>query len=279
MKKIIVTLASLAICTAMLSAQDIKSVTDAFNVAAGAFGDGNKVEALSGFQKVLTEAATLGDEGAEIVGKCKNFIPNLMCSIAKDTFKAGDLEGAIVKAKEALAAAKEFGIDELVTSCQKTLGQFLLQKGNNALNAKDFATAIASYKDLLDADSTNGTAALRLGMALSGSGDTAGAEEAFKQAAANGQEATANKQLGKLILKDAQKAYSSGNFQQAIDSALESVNYAPTAAAYKIAGNAAAQIKNFKDAITYMSKYLELDPAAKDAAQTKANIEAFKKAL
>lgn len=279
MKKIIVTLVSLAVCTAMMSAQDLKSVTDAFNAAAGAFGNGNKVEALSGFQKVLTEATALGDEGAEIVGKCQNFIPNLICSIAKDTFKAGDLEGAIVKAKEALAAAKEFGIDDLVASCQKTLGQFLLQKGNNALNAKDFATAIATYKDLLDADATNGIAALRLGMALSGSGDAAGAEEAFKQAAANGQEAAANKQLGKLILKNAQKAYTSGNFQQAIDSALKSVNYAPTAAAYKIAGNAAAQLKNFKDAITYMSKYLELDPAAKDADQTKANIEAFKKAL
>ena len=279
MKKIILTLAFLALGAALVSAQDLKAVSEVFNSGAEALNNGAKTEALASFQDALTQATALGDEGKEVVDNCKNIIPNLMISIAKDLFKEDKIDEAIGKANEALAFAKEYEIAEEVEDATKTISQFLFQKGNNALNAKDFAGAAEAYKAVLDGEPENGAAALRLGMALAGAGDTAAAEEAYKTAAANGQEAAANKQLGNLALKVASAALKAKDYQGALDNAVKSAEFNPSANAFKIAGNAAAQLKKYKEAVDFFGKYLNLNPNAADAAQTKATIEALKKAI
>lgn len=277
MKKIILTLASLALSAAVMSAQDLKTVSEIFNSGAESLNNGAKTEALASFQNALSQATALGEEGKEVVKNCKNIIPNLLVSIAKDLFKEDKIDDAIVKANEALAFAKEFNIAEEIEDATKVIGQFLFQKGNNALNAKDFAGAAEAYKAVLDADPENGAAALRLGMALAGTGDIAAAEEAYKVAAANGQEAAANKQLGNLALKAASADLKAKNYQGALDNALKSAEINPSANAYKIAGNAAAQLKKYKEAVEYFSKYLNINPNAADAAQIKTTVEALKK--
>ena len=277
MKKIILTLASLALGAAVMSAQDLKTVSEIFNSGAESLNNGAKTEALASFQNALSQAAALGEEGKEVVENCKNIIPNLLVSIAKDLFKEDKIDDAIAKANEALAFAKEFNIAEEIEDATKVIGQFLFQKGNNALNAKDFAGAAEAYKAVLDADPENGAAALRLGMALAGTGDIASAEEAYKVAAANGQEAAANKQLGNLALKAASADLKAKNYQGALDNALKSAEINPSANAYKIAGNAAAQLKKYKEAVEYFSKYLNINPNAADAAQIKTTVEALKK--
>lgn len=279
MKKIILTLASLALCAAMVSAQDLKAVSELFNSGATALNNGAKTEALASFQNALSQATALGDEGKEVVDNCKNVIPNLMISIAKDFFKEDKLDDAIAKAKEALAFAKEFNIAEEIEDASKVIGQFMFQKGNDALNAKDFGAAVEAYKDVLDAEPANGAAALRLGMALAGAGDTAAAEEAYRTAAANGQEAAANKQLGNLALKAAAAALKAKDFQGALDNALKSAEFNPSANAFKIAGNAATQLKKYKDAVDYFGKYLNINPNAADAAQIKTTVETLKKMI
>ncbi len=279
MKKIILTLASLALCAAMVSAQDLKAVSELFNSGATALNNGAKTEALASFQNALSQATALGDEGKEVVDNCKNVIPNLMISIAKDLFKEDKLDDAIAKAKEALAFAKEFNIAEEIEDASKVIGQFMFQKGNDALNAKDFGAAVEAYKDVLDAEPANGAAALRLGMALAGAGDTAAAEEAYRTAAANGQEAAANKQLGNLALKAAAAALKAKDFQGALDNALKSAEFNPSANAFKIAGNAATQLKKYKDAVDYFGEYLNINPNAADAAQIKTTVETLKKMI
>lgn len=279
MKKIILTLASLALGAAVMSAQDLKAVSEIFNSGAESLNNGAKTEALASFQNALSQAAALGDEGKEVVDNCKNIIPNLMISIAKDLFKEDKIDEAIEKAKEALAFAKEYEIAEEVEDASKVIGQFMFQKGNDALNAKDFAGAAEAYKAVLDADPANGTAALRLGMALAGAGDVTAAEEAFNIAAANGQEAAAKKQLGNIALKAAAAALKAKDYQGALDNAVKSAEINPSANAFKIAGNAAAQLKKYKEAVEYFGKYLNISPNASDAAQIKATVEALKKAI
>ena len=279
MKKIILSLASLALGAAVMSAQDLKAVSEIFNSGAESLNNGAKTEALASFQNALSQAAALGDEGKEVVDNCKNIIPNLTISIAKDLFKEGKVDEAIEKAKEALAFAKEYEIAEEVEDASKVIGQFMFQKGNDALNAKDFAGAAEAYKAVLDADPANGTAALRLGMALAGAGDVTAAEEAFNIAAANGQEAAAKKQLGNIALKAAAAALKAKDYQGALDNAVKSAEINPSANAFKIAGNAAAQLKKYKEAVEYFGKYLNISPNASDAAQIKATVEALKKAI
>ena len=279
MKKIILTLASLALGAAVMSAQDLKAVSEIFNSGAESLNNGAKTEALASFQNALSQAAALGDEGKEVVDNCKNIIPNLTISIAKDLFKEDKIDETIEKAKEALAFAKEYEIAEEVEDASKVIGQFMFQKGNDALNAKDFAGAAEAYKAVLDADPANGTAALRLGMALAGAGDVTAAEEAFNIAAANGQEAAAKKQLGNIALKAAAAALKAKDYQGALDNAVKSAEINPSANAFKIAGNAAAQLKKYKEAVEYFGKYLNISPNASDAAQIKATVEALKKAI
>lgn len=279
MKKVILTIASLALGAAVMSAQDLKAVSVIFNSGAESLNNGAKTEALASFQNALSQATALGDEGKEVVDNCKNIIPNLMISIAKDLFKEDKIDEAIEKAKEALAFAKEYEIAEEVEDASKVIGQFMFQKGNDALNAKDFAGAAEAYKAVLDADPANGTAALRLGMALAGAGDVTAAEEAFNIAAANGQEAAAKKQLGNIALKAAAAALKAKDYQGALDNAVKSAEINPSANAFKIAGNAAAQLKKYKEAVEYFGKYLNISPNASDAAQIKATVEALKKAI
>lgn len=277
MKKIVIAAVSLFISVFASSAQDLAQVTDIFNNGAAALSNGEKVEALGLFQKALDMATSLGEDGKAVVDNCKGVIPDIITSIAKDLFKSGDIDAAIAKLKEALKIAGDFGNAEAQAEASSLIGQFLSKKGADALNVKDYAGAIAAYKEVLAADSANGTAALRLGMALSASGDLDAAAEAFKQAAANGQEAAANKQLGNISLKAAAAALKAKDFRTALDKALESAAINPSANAFKIAGTASAQLKQYKDAVTYFSKYLEVAPNAADAAQIKTNIEAFKK--
>jgi len=277
MKKVIIVISAAVLSMGAALAQDLAQTTEMFNNAATTLNAGDKAGALEQFKAVLPVAEALGDTGMEIVNNCKKYIPQLTLSLAKDAYKSSDFDGALAKLNEAVAVADKYSDAETLADAQGLIPQILLQKGNDKLQAKDFAAAAEAYKAALEADPANGLASLRLGMALSGAGDTDGAIAAFKTASANGQEAAANKQMSTLPLKTAAAALKAKDFKGALDSAKESCEYLPTPNAYKIAGTAAAQLKDYKAAADYFTKYLELSPNAPDAATIKANIEAFQK--
>lgn len=276
MKKTIIVFLTMALCVAT-SAQTLGDITTTFNNGATALQNDDKTTALDSFKKALADAITLGDEGAEIAGKCRDIIPGIIQSIATDQYNAGNLDGAIESLKASLAAAKEYGVSDVETESARRLGQFLAKKGANLLSAGDLAGAKAALLESVQIDSTSGAAFLRLGQVCMKSGDNDGAEEAFKKAANHGQAANANNLLSGLKLKAASASLKVKDFKTALALALESTQYAEKSAAYKIAGNCAAQLKDYAGAVKYFTKYLELSPNAPDAAQTKANIEAFKK--
>jgi len=277
MKKVILVVAAGILSTCAVFAQDLAQTTEMFNNAATVLNAGDKAGALDQFKAVLPIAEALGESGAEIVNNCKKYIPQLTLSLAKDAYKASDFDGALAKLNEAVSIADKYSDAETLADAQALIPQILLQQGNDKLQSKDFAGAVESYKKALEADPANGLASLRLGMALSGTGDTDGAIAAFKTASENGQEEAAKKQMSTLLLKKAAAALKAKDFKGALAAASESCEYLPTANAYKIAGTAAAQLKDYKAAANFFTKYLELSPNAADAATIKANIEAFKK--
>ncbi|MBQ9399434.1 MAG: tetratricopeptide repeat protein [Bacteroidales bacterium] len=277
MKRILLTIAILALSAGFMSAQDLEKITETYNSAAAALGNKDYATALTGFQQALKDAEALGESGAEIVTNCKDIIPDLVLSLANNAIREKDYPKALEGLAEAVKIATEYKNDDVVSKAQNLIPQIKMQQGNALLTAKNYAGAAEIYKALLADDPTNGTAAVRLGQALNAAGDVEGAIEAFTTAAANGQEATANKQLSTIVLKQASNFLKEKKFDEAITAALKSAEYSPSANAYKIAGTAANSLQKKEQAVEYLSKYLELAPTAADAAQIKAAIEALKK--
>ena len=142
-----------------------------------------------------------------------------------------------------------------------------MQNAGTLLNAKKYAEAASIYQQVFDADPTNGTAALRLGLALNGAGQTDKAKEILAKASELGQESAASKQLYNIFLKEAASALKTKNFAQAVESAVSATKYNESAQAFQIAGQASQQLGKTADAISYFEKYLEIAPNAKNATQ------------
>jgi len=265
MKKIILTLIAVVFSAGIMSAQDMAQATETYNSGAAALSSDDKAAALEHFTNALQQAIACGEEGEEIVANCKDIIPTIQLSIAKDLIRDADYDAAVAKLADASKAAAEYGADAVIAEVEELLPQVKMQKANTLYNAKDFAGAAAAYKEILATDATNGNAALRLALALNGAGDTAGAIAAFEQAAANGQEANAHKQLANIYLKDAAAQLKAKDYAAALEAANKVSEYAENAQAYLVAGQASQQLKKNNDAIGYFEKYLELSPSAKNA--------------
>jgi len=277
MKKLILSLAVIAVSSILAMGQDINTVTETYNNGAAALASGEKVSALEYFKSALSAAEAVGADGAEISGKCKEIIPQLMLSIAKEEIKGGKFAEAVELLKETNEAATAYGDVENAKEALELIPTAFIQKGVNLQKAKDIKGAAEAYKSALEADPTNGMAAIRLGSALNSLGDAEGAISAFETAAANGQKATANKQIVNILLKQAAGALKTKDFSGAIEAATKSLDYGESANAFKIIGTASNALGDKAAAVTNLSKYLELSPNAADAAQIKAAVEALSK--
>ncbi len=203
MKKFFLIFAAAAMAAGTMSAQDINQVTETYNNGAMELQMGNKDAALEHFKSALTMAETLGEDGAEIADNCRNYIPVVMLSMAKDLIKADNFDAAAEQLNMTVETAELYGNIETAEEAKTLIGQVNMMKANDLLNAKDFAGAAEAYKQVVAADSTNGMAALRLGMALNGAGQQAEAEEAFLLSARHGQDKNAYKQLSNMYVKTA----------------------------------------------------------------------------
>ena len=274
MKKIIMFFAAVAMTAGIASAQDINSVTETYNNGAMELEMGNKEAALGYFQAALTAAEELGEEGMQIADNCKNTIPVLMNSIAKDYIKAEQFDAALEQLNKTIEAAGLYGNAEVAEDAKALINQTLMAKGNDMINNKDFAGAIEVYNQIMAAEPANAMAALRLGMAYGAAGNIEEAEKAYLVAAENGQDKNAYKQLSNLFVKKAAAVLKTKNYAQAVEFALKSNEYLENATAMKVAGTAASALQKNAEAIQYLEKYLELSPNAKDAAQMKYTIAA-----
>lgn len=276
MKKVISTLIAAALCMGFAFAQDLNQATDTYNNGATALSTGDKAGALNYFTQALEIASKLGEPGVEIANNCKNVIPNIHLEIAKDFAREAQYDQAVAKLKETVSVAGQFGDEGVAASAKELIPQILMQKGSSLLGAKDFAGAAEAYKAVLAENPANAQAALRLGQALNGAGDAEGAIAAFEQAAANGQEKAAHKQISVIHLRKAAGALKAKDPKAAVESANKAIEFDENATqAYYIAGNASSILKKNNDAIGYFEKYLSLAPNAKNAAQIAFTVAAL----
>ena len=267
MKKILVSIAALFAAAAVMSAQNMADATELAKLANDSLASEDYQTALAGFQEALTMAESCGEDGLELVATCKNVIPMILSRIAKNELKAGNFDAAIAGFEKTAAVAAEYGEEEVATEATGLFRESYLRKGNSLLNIKDFAGATECYSKILELDPANGVAALRNGMALENLGKAAEAEEAYKLAAANGQENNAKSQLGKMYLKRSLASLKAKKFADAVKEAGVANEYAPNPQALQIAGQASQLSGKNNDAIKYFEEYLEAAPNAKNAGQ------------
>lgn len=265
MKKLIVTLAALAVAFGSAFAQDLAAVTEIYNAGAEAVSAGEKENALKSFEEALKLAEALGEEGQEVVANCKNIIPNLKLSLAKDLVKASKFDEAVAALAEAEKVAEAYEDFSVADEAKDLIPQVKLSKANGLYKAKEFDAAAAAFQEILDADPANGTAAFYKGAALVGAGKNDEAKAAFELAAANGQEANAKKQLGNIYLKEASADLKAKKYADAVAAAVKANEYAPNAQALQLAGQASQAAGKNNDAIKYFEQYLEAAPTASNA--------------
>lgn len=264
MKKLIATIAAFTVALGAAFAQDLAAVTEVYNAGAEAVST-DKAAALKSFEEALKLAEALGDEGQEIVANCKNIIPNIRMSLAKDLVKESKFDEAVAALQEVEKVAEAYEAFDVADEAKTLVPQVKMSHAGNLLNGKDYDGAAAIYKEVLDADPANGNAALRLGVALNGAGKLEEAKAAFETAAANGQEATANKQIGNIYLKEAAAALKEKKYADAVAAAAKVNEYTENAQAWQIAGQASQAAGKNNDAIKYFEKYLEAAPTASNA--------------
>ena len=275
MKKIFLVLTAVVMTAISVSAQDLATATETFNNGAMELQMGNMEAALTNFQSALEMAEALGEQGAEIATNCKGAIPQVMFSIAKGNIKEENFAGAIAQLEATIEAAKKYENAEIAAEAAEFIPQVYMQQGNTALKAKDMATALTAYTKVVELEPTNGNALLRLGQVYASTGKVDEAVATFEQAAANGQEKTANKQLSNLYLKKAQAAAKAKKYAETIEFATKSNTYLESGNSYRLMASAYQQLNKPADCIASYEKYLELTPNAKDANGVKYTIAAL----
>lgn len=244
---------------ATVNAQDLTQATELYNTAATALNEGNNAAALEGFNKALTMAATLGEEGATMVNDCKGIIPKILLQMGKDAANAKDLDGAIAKLKEAVAKAKEYGQAEVATEAKELIPQIVIADANTLLNEGKFTEAAAEYKKATELDPESGVAFLRLGMCQARMEAETEAIASFTKAAELGEKEDADKQMSNLYAKKALAAYKVKNNAGALESALKSAEFGPNPQVEKIGGICAYNLKKLDEAIKLLEKSLAGD--------------------
>lgn len=272
MKKILLIIAATLATAVAVSAQDMAQATETYNNGAMALQAGNNTEALENFKAALTMAEACGEEGAEMVNNCKEYIPKIMFNVAKESIKEGNYDKGIAEIDEAVAQAKEYGVTDVVEDAETLKPQVLMNKANDLLKTKNLDGAIAAYNDLLALNPANGTAQLRLGMAYAQKGDTANAETAYLAAAANGQEKAANKQLANMYLKKAQAAFKGQKYADAYDAALKSNSFVESGNALYFAGMSAQKLGQDEKANEAFEQFLAVAPNDKKADDIKCTL-------
>ncbi|MBQ1648857.1 MAG: tetratricopeptide repeat protein [Bacteroidales bacterium] len=265
MKKVLVVIAAFVAAAAVASAQDYNAGIEAFNAGATALQT-SKTEALGSFRAALTQfEACEEEEAAEMVAKCKEIIPETILSIAKEQINGSEYDNALTTLAEAVAVAKEYGIENTATEAKELIPNVYMRKGSTLIKEKNFADAVAAFKEVVNLDPDNGQAFLLLGQATLQTGDADAAVEALKKASELGQEAKAQKLIANIFLKKGQSLLKAGKNADAIAALEESNKYVESANAYKLIASALTKSGKTQDSIAAYKKYLEVSPDAKDA--------------
>lgn len=264
MKKIFAVIAALGLAVSMAFAQDYNEAVDLFNAGAQAL-ETNKTEALANFRAALEKAQAIeGDEAAELVVKCKEAIPGVIMSIAKEKINEGAYDEALTVLAEAQSVAAEYEAAAVVEEAKELVPNVYMRKGSTLLKEKDFAGAAAALEEVTKLTPEDGKAFLLLGQAQMQSGASDAAVANLEKANELG-EAQASKLLSTSFLKKGQALLKAGKNADAIAALEKSNSYVESANAYMLIASAYTKSGKSANAIEAYKKYLELSPNAKNA--------------
>lgn len=277
MKKHFIALAAAVLAAGMVSlnAQDMTQATELYNKGAEAVTMENWTEAFDNFQKALEMGTAIGADAEELVGNCKNYLPEVSRQIAIGLVNAEKYDEALAKLDETVKLANEYANEEVAAKATELLPDIYKRKGAAAVAIKDYAGAIEDYTKAFAADTTDGKTALTIGQLLGSTGKTAEAIDMLQHAAWNGQEEKAKTQMASIYTREANVAMKASKFAEAIASAEKANAIVETPNAYLIAGQSAQKLGKNAVAIENFTKYVELSPAAKNAAAINFTIAAL----
>ena len=261
MKRIILVMAAIGLSFGVMSAQDLATATSTFNSGAEALAANNKTGALEYFQKALSIAEALGEEGKDVAENCKNAIPSTILSIGKELYNNKDFAGAKARFEYGNTEVSD-EVAELLPTVSKRIA---LAKVNDAMKAKDMNGVIAAYEEAVALDTTDANTALKFGQFLGNAKKYDEAVKYLEMAGRNGQEGNAKSLLSTTFLKNAADQLKAGKYADAVALAEKANSYKENAQAYLVAGQASQKSNKNADAITNFEKYLELAPTAKNA--------------
>ena len=264
MKRIFAVIAALGLAATVALAQDYNAAVDAFNAGAQAL-ESNKTEALASFRSALEQAQALeGDEAADLVAKCKEAIPGVLMSIAKEKINEGAYDEALTALAETEAVATEYEAAAVAEEAKTLVPNVYMRKGSTLLKEKDFAGAAVALEEVTKLTPEDSKAFLLLGQAQLQSGASAAAIASLEKANELG-EAQAAKLLSTTYLKQGQALLKGGKAAEAIEALEKSNSYVESANAYKLIASAYTKSGKSAKAIEAYKKYLEVSPNAKDA--------------
>ena len=268
MKKLFAVLTTLALAAAVAGAQSLNDAKEAFNNGVQAM-DSNKTEALAQFRSALEIAVkcTEEEDAAEFIGTCQTAITGALLSIAKEQINEAAYDEAIATLKETKAAAAEYVQEDVLAEADNLIPNVYMRKGSTQLKNKEFAAAVATFKELVEITPEDGQANLLLGQALMQSGNMDGAIESLTKAHDLG-EANAAK-LYRLT-----GTVSNFKNQEAVEALEKSNSFVESANAYKLIASAYTKAGKSAKSIEAYKKYLEVNPNAKDAADIMFTIAA-----
>ena len=241
MKKLFAVIAAFGLAATMAFAQDYNEAVDAFNAGAQAL-ETNKTEALANFRAALEKAQAIeGDEAAELVAKCKEAIPGVLLSIAKEKINDGAYDEALTVLSETASVAAEYEAAAVAEEAGSLVPNVYMRKGSTLLKEKDFAGAAAALAEVTKLTPEDGKAYLLLG------------------------QAQASKLLSTNFLKQGQALLKAGKNADAIAALEKSNSYVESANAYMLIASAYTKSGKSSSAIDAYKKYLELAPNAKNA--------------
>jgi len=270
MKKLLSLIAAAFVSFSLISAQDMETVTNAYNEGATALNDGNFQLAIEKFEAALAGAEAVGADAEEIAANCKKTIPALYIQVAKGMINEKNYEGALASLDNASSKAEAYGQEESMNQAKEFQAIAYLGAGQGKLKEKDFAGAAASFAKATEADPSNGQAWLLLGQANTRINNEAEAFAAFDKARELGMGEKVDGELAKYYYSVSANAFKAKKFTEAYEAGVKAASYnTPEGVkALSIAGKAAYSAKKYAEAVDCLTKYIAGNPQAKDMNQT-----------
>lgn len=272
MKKITTFFAACVIAlfsVANVQGQDLGSATELYNAGATALGQSNYTAALDSFNKALEmlqsmSAEDLGEEGKSLLKDTQEVLPKLLLRYGKQLASSGDLQNAIEQVKKATELAGKYDVSEVIAESETLMPQLLLVDASSLYKSGKLKEAIEGFKKVIDVDSLNKDAFLRMGLAYAKIGNEQEALSALEKAAELGEKRNAPKQIATIYLKKSAASVRAKDWNAVYTNAKKANEYGESPTGQKLIGLACVQLKKYDEAIEALDAYLASQPNAKD---------------